>query len=291
MIKNTGNIYYRNHLFAFFIFFLPFIFQIGIRAETFWIIENPSALIISNHYEQRLTLSEKAAFQTSSAWQILSEDHMLSDQFTKSVKVVHKQKIFYFQQSESGEIINQQEAGSIQIIKNTDILGDTIRIKQADHLFLNTSKEQIALTEGTLLIRLFKYKNRFFVENLNNNPDGWILLRNSEGWEKYHLDTVEVAYEDQLFVQINGIFDDYNHRLSKLFKYLNTKYETHHPLPHWSGDKSPSMISYKIEPNSYRNRFSTTKSYLIQELRDLLHGSQFQVAEDKNQIIIHKKSN
>ncbi len=281
----------RYYLVVFFLFFLSVFCPSGIRAETFWIIENPSALIIYNHYEQRLTLSEKSSFQTFSAWQILSENHLLSDQFTHAVKATYKQKIYYFQQSESSEIINQQEAGSIQIINNVLILGDTIRIKQAGNLSLNTAGGQITLSGGTLLKRLFKYQNRFYVENFHHNSDGWIVLENPDMWEKYRPDTREAAYEDQLFFRITRIFDDYNQRLGKLFNYLNTKYETRHPLPRWSGEKFPSMTSYKIEPNLYRNRFNTTKSFIIQELRDLLHGSQFQVTEDQNQIIISRKSN
>jgi len=291
MIKTTGNIYCRNYLVIFFTFFLPFLYHSEIRAETYWIIEDPSALIIYNQYEQRLDNSEKIAFRKFSAWKIISQKHFLSDQFTSTLKTSFRNKIYYFQRAQTGELINKANAGHIEVLRNAQVIGDTIRIKRTDHVFLVDTDERTGLSEGTLLKRRFKYQNRYYVEDLVTRKPGWIKLPNPNLWEKYQKEYQDPAPDDQILVQIDHIFHTYNSRLSKLFDYLNTKYKTRHPLPRWSSEKTVSSIRYKIEPNSYRNRFNDTQFYIMQELRDLLHGSSLQVATERNQIIISTKSN
>ena len=136
MIKGTKNIPVRYHLVVFLSFFLIMLYQTILRAETYWIIENPSALVIYNQYEQRMAESEKTALQKFSVWKILSENQFLSDQFTAITKVSLTNKIFYFQRSVNGELINYEDAGRIEILKNPKIIGDTIRIKQTNQIFL-----------------------------------------------------------------------------------------------------------------------------------------------------------
>lgn len=291
MIKGTKNIPVSYHLVVFLSFFLIMLYQTILRAETYWIIENPSALVIYNQYEQRMAESEKTALQKFSVWKILSENQFLSDQFTAITKVSLTNKIFYFQRSVNGELINYEDAGRIEILKNPKIIGDTIRIKQTNQIFLVNAEEPIGLSEGTLLKRHFKYQNRYYVEKVGNKQTGWITLPPTNFWEKYRPGSIESPPDEKILIQIENIFKTYNQRLGKLFEYLNTKYETRHPLPQWSGERFASSIRYKIKPNSYRNRFNDTQFQIIQELRDQLHGSSFQVKEDQNQIIISRESN
>ena len=292
MAKRVRNNYSCLHRITVFIFFLIFVGLTEIRADTYWIIENSSALIIYNQYEQRLTDTEKSAFQNFAAWEIISEDHFLSDQFTPVIKASYKNKTYYFQRLEPGKILKEEDVGKIEILKNVKPAGDTIRVKQTDKIFLIRAGERLGLSEGTLLKCRFKYQNRFYVENMSTDQNGWITLEDQNSWEKYHVEPGKgVDYDWEIFSQVDKLVNTYNQRLGNLFDYMNAKYKTHHPLPRWSGEKTALSIRYKMEPNAYRNRFNESQFFLIQELRDLLHGSSFHVTEDQNQIIISKKSN
>jgi hypothetical protein len=222
---------------------------------------------------------------------IIDEDYFLSDQFTPAIRANFKSKVFYIQRTESGDLLNRQEAGKIQILKNTQAINDTIRISLDNRISIDDGTRSLELAGGTLLRRLFKYQNKFYVENLANGRTGWIVLRNSEWWEKHKITTNTSYIDNQIYNQIDNIVADYNQRLGKLFNFLNDKNKTNHPLPYWSAEQSITGIQYTMEPNVYRNRFHDSQFYLIQELRDLLHGSSFQVKKDHNKIIISTKSN
>jgi hypothetical protein len=257
----------------------------------YWIIEDPSKLIIFNQYEQRLTELEKTTLPGYSAWRILEEDYAFSDQFTHTAKAGLNKKIFYIQLSDDGEPVNKDLAGEFDIIKNARILGDTVRIKTNGRLSLQSGVNQTPLIEGMLVERLFRYRNKTFGKDIAGNVSGWIVGNGPENWEIYIPDKSDLALENQIFTRVDRIVTSYNTRLDKLFSFLNSHYGNSNPSPRWIVEKSPAYLKYVLTPQTYQKRFSGSQTYLIQELNDLLYGSIYQLSATDGQIVIIRPLN
>lgn len=263
----------------------------GISKSDYWIIENPSALVIYNQYEQRLSEPEKKQLPGYSAWQILDVEHLLSDQFTFTIKTDLNRRIFYIQLTDQKEAVNKHLAGVIEVVKNARLLGDTIRVITDDRLSLRRGTIKILLSEGVLIERLFTHRKKTFGRDLTNNLFGWIEGNLSRNSEPYIPDNTDLAIEKQLFSRVDQIFTSQNNRFDKLFSVLNTEFESSKPSPFWDADISPAILKYTLTPSMYTDSFTDSQSYLVQELSDLLYGSAYQLSASNGQILIFKSSN
>ena len=71
---------------------------------------------------------------------------------------------------------------------------------------------------------------------------------------------------------------------------MNQRYNEQYTPPQWIAMKSPVDLRYTLKPYDYRTRFPGSTSFLIQELTDLLYGSDYHLIQGSDQIIITKKS-
>lgn len=257
-------------------------------ADEFWIIENPSALVIYDVYEQRLTGTEKSDLSSFSAWHIIENNQTLSDQFTSAVKTVYNRKTYFFQSSTDGQLAGKAGAGKIEKFIHAQTLNDTVRVIKNNRLSLKSSINRYPLAKGTVLHRIFQTKKKIYVRNLTDRVSGWVEGDSKKNWEFFRQDINETALEDRLFLQIDQIFQSYNTRFAKLFNYLNKKNQPQHPSPRWVGTASTAHLSYQIEPAVYRESFQGSQRFLLQELSDLLYGSNYGIKEDNERIIISK---
>jgi hypothetical protein len=274
----------------FLLLFSSLLFSQGLRGtkSDYWIIENPAALVIYNQYEQRLAESEKHSLPGYSAWRILAAQHILSDQFTLTAKTEFNHRLYFIQLIEDEGPVNKSRAGKIDVIKNARIEGDTLRVTSDGRISIERNSKLETLSQGVLLERLFKHRNKFFVRDLSSDISGWIGGNLSAHVERYVPEKTDLALERQLFSRVNQIFTSYNTRLEKLFGFLNTQHTGTKPSPTWLADKSSSQLKYTLSPATYRTRFQESQSYLVQELKDLLYGSTYQVSATDGQIIISK---
>ncbi len=278
------------YLIYFLLLFSTLLFSQDIRdaKSDYWIIENPAALVIYNQYEQRLTESEKLTLPGYSAWRILDAHHVLSDQFTLTARSELNHRLYFIQLVEDEGPVNESQAGNIDIIKNALIEGDTLRVITDTRLSIQHGSKFETLSQGVLLERLFKHRNKFFVRDLSSEISGWIGGKLGVHVERYIPEKTDLALEKQLFSRVNQIFTSYNKRVEKLFNFLNTQYTRTKPSPTWLADKSSSQLKYTLLPATYRTRFKESQSYLVQELKDLLYGSPYRLSATDGQIIISK---
>ena len=256
----------------------------------FWIIENPAALLLYNRYVQRLTDNENEQLTAFSAWQILELNIVLSDQYTRVIKTQQDRDVYFIQVTASGEPVNQDSAGQISTIKNAQILGDTVRISTNGRLFIKSGNKRFSLSEGMLVKRLFVHRGTTFGKTLTGQNAGWIEGNGPKNWEAFHSSSNNQAFENQLFSRIDQIFQSYNTRFNRLFDTMNQRYNEQYTPPQWIAMNSPVDLRYTLEPYDYRTRLSGTRSFLVQELTDLLYGSDYHLIEGNDQIIITKKS-
>ncbi|TFH01247.1 MAG: hypothetical protein E4H13_05440 [Calditrichales bacterium] len=256
----------------------------------FLIIENPAALVLYNQYEQRLSESDRAGFPSYSAWRILNENLLLSDQFTHTMKVAYDRQVYFFQVNTQGNLVNIDESGQIERIRGANLLADTIRITESNRLSLQSGFDRLPLAQGTLLQRIFTYKGRIFAGILDSRVSGWVGENATPFWQVYHPDKNELAVEQQIFSRIDKVVESYNLRFEKLFDHLNGQSVTRHAPPQWMADSAPGRLVYRISPAGYQDRFNQAQSYLIRELEDLLHGSDYSLEKDNASIVILKRT-
>ena len=262
----------------------------GSSRSDFWIIENPSVLVIYNQYEHRISEDEKSRLPGFSAWKILKQEHLLSDQFTYTLKAELVRQVFYIQLTDQNEVVNKSLAGRIEFVKNASVSGDTIQVKSNGRLSLRQGPDRILLSEGVLIERLFTHRKKTFGRDLTNNLFGWIEGDISRNSEPYTPENTDLAIEKQLFSRVDQIFTTHNNRLDKLFSVLNTEYETSKSSPFWVADISPAILKYTLTPSMYKDGYAESQSYLVQELSDLLYGSNYQLSASNGQILIFKSS-
>ena len=255
-----------------------------------WIIENPSELIIYNQYEQSISENEKSELPAYSAWRILDDDYILSDQFTHAIKATLNRELFYIQLTEDGDLVNGSKAGKIDIIKGARILEDTVQVSTNGKILLKVGNTSHIVSEEMLVERLFSYRKRYYARDISRDLSGWVEVDATKHWESYQPDNNNQALEMQLYRRIDNLFSSYNSRLDKLFKYLNDHYGISNPSPQWIAERSPSYLKYVLSPKKYRNKFTDSQKFLIQELNDLLYGSTYHLLASEDQIIIFKSS-
>jgi hypothetical protein len=141
-----------------------------------------------------------------------------------------------------------------------------------------------------LIERIFKDRNKTFARDIAGNENGWIEGNGPAHWEAYLPDNSDQALEKQLYSRIDQIFKFHNIRLIRLFTFLNKEYDKNNPSPQWIAEKSSAYLKYTLSPPEYKNRFSDSQSFLIQELNDLLYGSSYRLSGTNGQIIISKSS-
>jgi hypothetical protein len=187
-------------------------------------------------------------------------------------------------------VANHAQAGQILNLKNVQVLGDTVIVIDSGQLSMIIGNSEFPLPEGTLLERIFLYRGRTFVSQISGQAAGWIKGNGPAHWERFQLGVDDRIIEEQLFLHVDRIFRSYNSRLSKLFNYLNQQNDVQLKPPQWIAYKSPALLRYSLEPAEYHKHFSGSQSYLIQELKDLLAGSIYELSGNAEQIIIIKSS-
>jgi hypothetical protein len=260
------------------------------KRSTFWIIENPAALVLFNQYEQRITEHEKNVLPDHSAWRIIDKDYVFSDQFTRTVKTSLNRNTYFIQIDEEGTPVNKELSGSIEIIKNVRIQSDTVRIITDDRLSLKHGTTTTSLSTGMLIERLFQYRRKTFGRDISRNISGWIVGNGPANWEIYIPDNSDLALEKQLFDRVDHIMTSFNKRIDNLFAFLNNRYGFSNLSPQWNIERSEAYLKYTLTPRSYMKQFTQSQSYLVQELSDLLYGSNYQLSATDGQIIILKSS-
>jgi len=256
--------------------------------EEIWLIEHPANLYIYNRYEQRLNESEKAHLRSNSPWRILDLNFVLSDQFTRTVKAEFEQNIYFLQTEENGDLINQAAAGLIEKINPNTILSDTIKATTDGLIFRQLPGNVDSLSSGTLLLRFFKYKQRFYVKHIDTQLYGWISEKNSDKWEIFHRPSTADAYEQYLYDRIDRVVAAYNLRLRKLFEYLNRTNQQLKPPPQWIRTRTPAYVSYTFQIDSTGQPFRNSHAYLLRELSDLLYGTAYSVRKVNGELVISK---
>ena len=263
------------------------------RAD-FLIIENPAALKIYDRYQQELSGSEKSGRLAFAPLRIINENELLGDQITTSVHVrLGSRSDYFIIKDNSAEMFNQSGAGKIEKLKNCTLINDSILIKKDKTLTLKTFSTNIKLPAGSRLLRIFRYKNRYYVYLYSPQKSyGWLTLNNTGAWEI--IKQKESLKADNEFLSIDmrsdilTIFKNVNRLYERYFDFFNQKTLKHDSAPRWDVQISDKAVQAAFQPDSLLNEFKSSTAFTRRQLENALIGTSYRITMQGNRLIISK---
>lgn len=270
----TGN-HKRPAIFYLLLFTLSSLFA---QRADYLIVENPAALIILDKYEQNSRLK----ILPFTPFRILEEHTLLSDDLTPALKAQTEEGPLFILRNEDGKIAGEDAAGYIHIFRKCTQLGDTIRVLRNKSIlfykkyFTVSANQRRYLQQGDILIRLFKYRQGYYLKRINRSPAyGWCRLPAGQSWLKLEGKTAgKPVLSEALRLRIKAFISRINRLYENYFAYFNRTYRDEYPPPGWQvseTEEGMKLVLTGIEADA----LIRSNEVLIRNLETLLLGSGF----------------
>jgi hypothetical protein len=252
------------------------------QTADFLIVENPSILIIYNKYQQSISNQIQKQLVSFTPFQIIEEDELLSDQISHASRVIFDNNIYFLLKNEEGNYIPDKNE-YFRIFKNCELIGDTIKVLRDNWVsifpkpeYLTRKSQHIYLDENRYCVRLFKYRNLFYLKVAGDSTVyGWTKLPRN-GWElMYESDITLVTIPENLISRLKIRIDSANQDYENFFSYFNKKYDKENVIPYWNLEISDYEIQGTLNDPSLVNNLKNSNRYLIQDIDNIFLGSNF----------------
>ncbi len=288
--------FFKNRKISHFYIFVYLVFFInGFSQSTarYLIVENPFELKIYNKYQQNLAFNDSSYFLQFCPIEIVTEDTVLSDDYTPAFIGKIENQSFYFLKTEPNIPFSKLYNSYSNYTRNTQSLMDTIQILKDNKIqFYNTKdknqKNQLAI--HTKLVRIFKKGSRTYTKKLSSPVKyGWCDLRNEKNWIIYKSPKKEISDNiSEIESIIQTKLFEVNEMLIKLFSHFNQINKRNIPIPYWTFISKNNEFICTLLNNENNYDFNESTNILINELQlDLAHSS-FLVFGQSNEILILK---
>jgi hypothetical protein len=250
------------------------------RAEDYLVAERPSAFTVYNGYEQRATPEERTLLEPFVPMKIVVARGTLSDGVTPCTRVAIGRTVLFLLRDERGALSGELEAGTIRIIRNALVIGDTVQVVRGKALPLvhPISTVQSALADGELLVRVFREQRRTYVRTID--PPfrfGWVQLEPSgEGatWATARTPvsiptTISPALQDSVRARLGRV----NAVIAGLYRQFNAETRQQRQAPIWKLDVSASRLVCRLEGTPSPASFAESSRILARDLENLTLGS------------------
>jgi hypothetical protein len=260
----------------------------------FVIIKNLSALTILNRFQQRLTRNDTYQFGSYAPFKVLKLDETLGDELTHAHRVSFRGKTYFLVLNEEGTPAGLPETDKFKVLKNCQVQGDTIWIRQPDKLVVRQGSPGSGTkkypAKGTLLLRQFKYRGTWYLSSLEKKPlSGWSSLSPSSAWEKVVARrTVKKAVLNlQLQQRIREQFKKVNTAYQQYFDHFNRQTGENRAAPRWkcTGSSLGFTCTFIGSVQDLKDLEKSTR-ILMDGLQNMLLGKPFQVSLRNKNILI-----
>ena len=270
-------------------------FNLNAKSSTnFLIIENPFEHRIYNKYEQSLSFNDSSSFLNYCPVEILTEDTVLSDNYTPCFIGKINNRIYYFINPTKTLPIEKSYNSYTHYFKNAVTLNDTVRIIKDDKIIFyqpQNKTDQIFLTKNSRLFRIFKYGTFTYIKILNDPARyGWCNLSGNDAWE------IIKSKNDKINTSSNEIKDlikkkltSANEMLNIIFNRFNTLNNQHIQPPKWILVHNQKEFMCTLLNNEMNYDFRDSSRILVEELQLALAYSGYKVFLNENQILISRK--
>ncbi len=268
-------------------FFLVILFPVfSITAQqsktaNFVVAKNPLSLTIFNKYQQRLSSDQLKIFPVGIPFQILKENELLSDGYTKSIKVLYENNLYFI-----GKGDNRKSPPEFLKFQNALIFYDTVEVTVSNRLFFNSrnqSQSSVYLQKGNLLLRIFKDGQFIYAKKLTDgNQFGWIPKAGNY-LEKYNSFKNKTVYKNGipgfLVSSVERKINVINDKIGKLYSVYNQKENKKLPLPNLRLETQGNKLICSFTNLPELNAFAGTQKYILNELETVFLGSGYKISK------------
>ncbi|MGA2507701.1 MAG: hypothetical protein ABSF80_09520 [Chitinispirillaceae bacterium] len=266
--------------------------------DDYFIVADPTIYTIYNQYQQPLSASEMAQFVAYAPFQIINKKVTLGDQITHAVEFLFQQKTYYLLMADDGKYTGEKSNTCRQIFFNVEAIGDTIETLADGLLMVSGTRRNVPITKGTLLIRVFKSGPRFYIAALNDRITyGWSLLEPKRMWRKsartiFSKNAVkDTGLSETLKQRILTQIASANELYKTCFSHFNSLTGDDKAVSQWRCEINGNCMYCKlVGPDGNADQLSISSQYLVQEIENLLMGTDFGVVCKKGEIVIEKRS-
>jgi len=259
------------------------------------VLADPLNFTILNRYEQPLSEREKESFLPYAPLQIKEKETVLGDEITPALTFLFNGSSWYLLKDEKGDfIIHQREGGDYRILKNCQIIGDTIQITRSRAVKFAAGypgqEGGSSLDKDEILFRLFKYKNRYCLkQTAGKGPFGWSTLANHSAWQrlKMSVQREEKTLNPAVIDRLSGRMRAANSMYKKYFSAFNNITRAGKTAPQWKKRTLENGIRFALSgPESSVKQLEESTRYLVRDLENILIGKPFSVNSTEGEITI-----
>jgi hypothetical protein len=282
------------------IWLLLLLAPLGFAAENadYLIAANPLAYTILNKYEQPLSSTEKARFAPYSPLQVISDKTVLGDQLSTALKVKYGPETYFLVRDDAGSLIGDKVNPYKKVFPKCAVTNDTIAVAKNRILTLSetypSNGKRVSITGGTVLIRMFKYGDRYYLKQEGIKPVfGWasLLPKDFVSASLQQISAGGDTLTPMVREQIINRMQDANQSYRSLFEYFNTLTGQQKSIPQWRIAESGSEMIFSLTgPYNIGPQLASSTRIIAQELENLLIGKPFVVENGESEIRIAPKA-
>ncbi len=276
---------------------LIFFICIGMGAEEradFIILGDPGVYTILNKFEQPLSAAEKELFRSGAPLQILSHDATLGDQITSAAKCRYEFSLYYLLLDEHGNYLGGKKDAKRQLFMGCLAVDDTVEITQNKAVALYhgypSQGKTVFLDKGSVIIRLFKYKDSYYVRQVGRTEQyGWLSSASSRATRRQvtTAQREETGFQPELVKRIEDRFAAVNKVYTQYFTYFNEKTKKQKSVPQWQCHSEKNVIQCVLSgPYKNAKQLEESTDYLVQDLESMLFGKHCSVIYANGEIRI-----
>ncbi|MFH0736669.1 MAG: hypothetical protein V1773_00970 [bacterium] len=274
-------------LILYFFYLLPIYSQ---KIADFVIIEKPQNLVIYNKFKQAISGNQKQLFSSYKPYQVKKSSGLFNDGVRGYMELDVNNESYYFVKDANGDYYNKAKSGEWFFFNDKKTYYDSIIVLTNNKLlFYNMiQKKEIFLNEGDVLIRIFEDANLFYCKLVKNNTYGKVNLSggNNSFFNIINNKKANRAkiISSELKEKIAAKFNESNKLFKKLYAFFNTENEKNLIAPLWVIKTN----NYSIEAvlTHYSNTFENSNKYLINQIQNIVLGTDLKVKLSANKIII-----
>lgn len=270
------------------------------QAADFIIVEHPSRLLLYNQYQQRASSEERASLQPFTPFRILTLHDVLGDGFTRCMKVSANGTVFFFQKTESGEVVGMREAGYVLSIRDAVVMGDTVEVLTAAGLNMHDPAQRVTkkLPRGSRCVRIFASEGRTYVRDPGTKLYGWIRLTPGGEGKGWRVVRERPPAEDEFARVLPAIVQrvqDVNAKVRFLFEHYGQKLSGGESslqvaAPQWRIETTDERIQCVLETALPLEGFHESSALLAKRIEGAVLGTRLRVQAMPGRIDVKRRT-
>jgi hypothetical protein len=251
----------------------------GRPAAEFLIVERPANLSVLNSYEQEATAAERAFLRPFAPLRVLDADILLSDGFTRSMRIEVGGEVLFLLLDEQGALAGHGAPGLVRTHSLAVPLGDSIVVLRGEKLtFSPSGGPSRTLSAGEHLVRVFRSRQQTYCAIGGASPEyGWVdfsSVPEGTAWKRLEGGVApQAAITPDAVTKIRNRLSGVNRVLQSLYSRFNAETGRTDPAPHWEMNTTERGIVCALTGTVRPGLFAQSTEILSREIQNIVLGS------------------